>query len=148
MTVYENVQYFAGMYARHVDINGLIAQLSLEEKRNTLFRHLSGGLKQRVGIALALVNDPEIVFLDEPTAGLDPHARRAVWETIKSLKARGKTVFLTTHYMDEAYHLADRICVIHRGLIVAEGTPDELIDRYGGGNTLIIRECSHETRMS
>jgi ABC-2 type transport system ATP-binding protein len=146
LTVRENVQYFAGMYAKHVDIDRLIAQLGLDEKKNTPFRHLSGGLKQRVGIAIALVNDPEIVFLDEPTAGLDPHARRDVWGTIKALKARGKTVFLTTHYMDEAYHLADRICVIHRGLLVAEGTPDELIDRYGGGGTLIIRECSRETQ--
>jgi ABC-2 type transport system ATP-binding protein len=146
LTVQENLQYFAGMYAKQADIDRLIKQLSLEEKRHTFFRHLSGGLKQRVGIALALVNDPEIVFLDEPTAGLDPHARREVWETINALKARGKTVFLTTHYMDEAYHLADRICVIHRGLIVAEGTPDSLIDRYGGGNMLVIRECSPGAR--
>jgi ABC-2 type transport system ATP-binding protein len=146
LTVRENVQYFAGMYAKHVDIDGLIAELDLEEKKNTPFGHLSGGLKQRVGIALALVNDPEIVFLDEPTAGLDPHARREVWGTIKALKVRGKTVFLTTHYMDEAYHLADRICVIHRGLLVAEGTPDELIDRYGGGSTLVLRECTGDTR--
>jgi ABC-2 type transport system ATP-binding protein len=141
LTVRENLDYFARMYERHVDIDLLIDEMSLKEKKNTLFRNLSGGLKQKVGIAIALVNDPAIVFLDEPTAGLDPRARRDVWDMILSLKARGKTVFLTTHYMDEAYHLADRICVIHRGVIVAEGSPGELIDRYGGGNTLVVREC-------
>jgi ABC-2 type transport system ATP-binding protein len=141
LTVRENLDYFARMYERHVDIDRLIDQVGLKEKKDTLFRNLSGGLKQRVGIAIALVNDPAIVFLDEPTAGLDPRARRDVWDLILSLKARGKTVFLTTHYMDEAYHLADRICVIHRGSVVAEGSPGELIDRYGGGNTLVVREC-------
>ena len=94
-----------------------------------MFKNLSGGLKQRVGIAIALVNDPEIVFLDEPTTGLDPKARRDVWDTIKALKSRGKTVFLTTHYMDEAYNLADRIDIINRGKIIAEGTPEDLIKR-------------------
>jgi ABC-2 type transport system ATP-binding protein len=142
LTVRENLIYFASMYRRQVDIDRLIDEMGLGEKKNTRFRNLSGGLKQRVGIAIALVNDPEIVFLDEPTAGLDPRARRDVWDIIKSLKARGKTVFLTTHYMDEAYHLADRICVIHRGCIVAGGSPDELVDRYGGGNTLVLRECA------
>jgi ABC-2 type transport system ATP-binding protein len=141
LTVRENLVYFAGMYEKHVDIDRLIDEMNLGEKKDTLFRNLSGGLKQRAGIAIALVNDPEIVFLDEPTAGLDPRARRDVWDIILNLKARGKTVFLTTHYMDEAYHLADRICVIHRGNIVAEGSPDDLIDRYGGGNTLVLREC-------
>ncbi|HEY3274346.1 MAG TPA: ABC transporter ATP-binding protein [Methanocella sp.] len=141
LTVRENLVYFAHMYEKHVDIDRLIDEMSLNEKKDTLFRNLSGGLKQRVGIAIALVNDPEVIFLDEPTAGLDPRARRDVWDIIKKLKARGKTVFLTTHYMDEAYHLADRICIIHRGNIVAEGSPDDLIDRYGGGNTLVLREC-------
>ena len=113
-------------------------------RAKTLFKNLSGGLKQRVGIACALVNDPEVVFLDEPTTGLDPKARRDVWEAIKALKSRGKTVFLTTHYMDEAYYLADRIDIINHGKIIAEGTPEDLINHYGGGNTLIIRECSSE----
>ena len=113
-------------------------------RSKTLFKNLSGGLKQRVGIATALINDPEIVFLDEPTTGLDPKARRDVWEAIKALKSHGKTVFLTTHYMDEAYYLADRIDVINHGKIIAEGTPEDLINSYGGGNTLIIRECSSE----
>jgi ABC-2 type transport system ATP-binding protein len=86
------------------------------------------------------------VFLDEPTTGLDPRARRDVWETIKALKARGKTVFLTTHYMDEAYYLADTVNIIHKGRIIAGGTPEDLINAYGGGNTLIIRECDRAAR--
>lgn len=142
LTVYENLDYFARMYARHADINALILELGLEEKRNALFKNLSGGQKQRVGIALALVNDPEIVFLDEPSAGLDPKARRDLWGAIKALKEKGKTVFLTTHYMDEAYHLADRICILHKGQIIAEGSPEDLINRHGGGNLLVIRGCN------
>jgi ABC-2 type transport system ATP-binding protein len=82
--------------------------------------------------------------LDEPTTGLDPRSRRDVWGAIKALKARGKTIFLTTHYMDEAYNLADRVCVIHKGGVVAEGSPEDLINKFGGGNTLVIRECSAE----
>jgi ABC-2 type transport system ATP-binding protein len=144
LTVWENINYFGKMYRDHADIDKLIGMFGLNEKRNSLFRNLSGGLKQRVGIAIALINDPEIVFLDEPTTGLDPKARRDVWAAIKDLKSHGKTVVLTTHYMDEAYYLADRICVIHKGKIIAEGTPEDLINQYGGGNTLIIRECSPE----
>ncbi len=141
LTVYENIDYFGQMYKTQVNADHLIEMFDLKDKRNVLFKNLSGGLKQRVGIALSLVNDPEIIFLDEPTTGLDPRARRDVWEAIRELKSRGKTVFLTTHYMDEAYYLADRIDIIHKGKIVAEGTPEDLINSYGGGNTLIIREC-------
>jgi ABC-2 type transport system ATP-binding protein len=141
LTVKENITYFAKMYPKHSDVDHLIGVFGLEEKKNVLFKRLSGGQKQRVGIAIALVNDPEIVFLDEPTTGLDPRARREVWDAIKELKHRGKTVFLTTHYMDEAYNLADRIAVINRGKIVAEGSPEDLIDQYGGGSSLIIRGC-------
>ncbi|HMK46318.1 MAG TPA: ABC transporter ATP-binding protein [Methanocella sp.] len=141
LTVYENIDYFGQMYGRRANVDGLIRMLDLGEKRNVLFKNLSGGMKQRVGIAIALVNDPEIVFLDEPTTGLDPKARRDVWEAIRTLKGRGKTVFLTTHYMDEAYYLADRINVMHRGQIIAEGAPEDLINQYGGGNTLVIRGC-------
>ena len=115
LTVYENIDYFGQMYPKHVSVDGLIEMFDLKDKRNVLFKNLSGGLKQRVGIAIALVNDPEIVFLDEPTTGLDPRARRDVWEAVKELKRRGKTVFLTTHYMDEAYYLADRVDIIHKG---------------------------------
>jgi len=141
LTVWENIDRFGQMYKNHVSPDHLIEMFDLKDKRNVLFKNLSGGLKQRVGIALSLVNDPEIVFLDEPTTGLDPRARRDVWEAIRELKSRGKTVFLTTHYMDEAYYLADRIDIIHKGKIAAEGSPEDLINKYGGGNTLIIREC-------
>jgi ABC-2 type transport system ATP-binding protein len=144
LTVYENIDYFARMHSKHMDIESLIEGLGLMEKRNVLFKDLSGGLKQRVGIAIALVNDPDIVFLDEPTTGLDPRSRRDVWEAVKALKARGKTVFLTTHYMDEAYNLADRICVIHKGRLIAEGSPEDLINKFGGGNMLVIMGCSAE----
>lgn len=144
LTVYENIDYFAQMYPKHVDVDGLVKMLGLKDKRDTLFKDLSGGLKQRLGIAISLVNDPEIVFLDEPSTGLDPKARREVWDAISGLKNKGKTVLLTTHYMDEAYHLADHVCVLHKGEIIAEGTSEDLINRYGGGNTLIIRECSRK----
>jgi len=105
-------------------------------------------IEVRVGIAIALINDPEIVFLDEPTAGLDPGSRRKVWDTIRELRARGKTIFLTTHHMDEAYYLADTVSILHKGRIIAEGTPEDLIDRYGGGNTLILRKCTPEALES
>jgi ABC-2 type transport system ATP-binding protein len=141
LTVKENIDYFGQMYRKKRNADELIKTFDLADKGNTLFKNLSGGLKQRVGIATALINDPEIVFLDEPTTGLDPKARRDVWDAIKALKSHGKTVFLTTHYMDEAYYLADRIDVISHGKIIAEGSPEDLINRYGGGNTLVIREC-------
>jgi len=146
LTVYQNIDYFAQMYPKHVNVDSLIKMLGLEDKRDTLFMYLSGGLKQRVGIAISLVNDPEIVFLDEPTTGLDPKARRDVWNAIKDLKARGKTVVLTTHYMEEAQNLADRVCILHNGQIIAEGTSEDLISRYGGDKMLIIRKCSDKAK--
>lgn len=146
LTVYQNIDYFAQMYPKHVKVDNLIKMLGLEDKRNTLFMNLSGGLKQRVGIAISLVNDPEIVFLDEPTTGLDPKARRDVWNAIRDLKARGKTIVLTTHYMEEAQNLADRVCVLHNGRIIDEGTSEDLINLYGGDKTLIIRKCSEKAK--
>jgi len=139
LTVRENLQYFAGMFGSSVDIDSLIKLVDLEDKRNEQYKKLSGGLKQRLGVAMALVNDPEIVFLDEPTAGLDPKARHGVWNVIRGLKRQGKTVFLTTHYMEEAEALADTVTIIHKGKIAAMGTPEELITRYGQRNLLILR---------
>ena len=139
LTVRENLQYFAGMFGSSVDIDGLIKLVDLEDKRNEQYKKLSGGLKQRLGVAMALVNDPEIVFLDEPTGGLDPKARREVWKVIRGLKKQGKTVFLTTHYMEEAEVLSDTVTIIHKGKIVAAGTPEELITRYGQRNLLILK---------
>ena len=101
--------------------------MNLEDKSAELFQNLSGGLKQRLGIAVALVNDPEVVFLDEPTTGLDPRARREVWDVLVGLKKRGKTIVLTTHYMEEAELLADTVAIISRGQIIAMGPPEELI---------------------
>ena len=139
LTVRENLQYFAGMFGSSVDIDSLIKLVDLEDKRNEQYKKLSGGLKQRLGVAMALVNDPEIVFLDEPTGGLDPKARREVWKVIRGLKKQDKTVFLTTHYMEEAEVLSDTVTIIHKGKIVAAGTPKELITRYGQRNVLILK---------
>jgi ABC-2 type transport system ATP-binding protein len=105
LTVKENIEYFAGMFDSRPDVDGLIKLIDLEDKKKEQFRNLSGGLKQRLGIAVALVNDPEMVFLDEPTSGLDPKARHSVWRLIEDLHDKGKTVFLTTHYMEKLRRL-------------------------------------------
>lgn len=144
LTVHENIDYFGSMYGRHLDPDQLIELVDLKDKRDAQFKTLSGGLKQRVGLAVALVNDPSVVFLDEPTTGLDPRARRDVWHVVERLKEQGKTVFLTTHYMDEAEYLADTVSIIDHGQIIASGTPGELIDNYGGKKSLVIRKGGEE----
>jgi len=144
LTVRENIDYFGAMYDHHLDADKLIELVDLKEKRDEQFKTLSGGLKQRVGLAVALVNDPALVFLDEPTTGLDPRARRDVWYVIERLKKQGKTVFLTTHYMDEAEYLADTVSIIDHGQIIASGTPNELIDAHGGKKTLVVREAGED----
>jgi len=103
------------------------------------FQNLSGGQKQKLGMALSLVNDPDVVFLDEPTTGLDPQARRAVWEVIRKLKKEGRTVMLTTHYLEEAEELADRVAIMNHGRIAAMGTTDEIENRYGSGQKMIVK---------
>jgi ABC-2 type transport system ATP-binding protein len=128
ITVRETLQYYARVFGCRADIDALMDLTHLRDKSAALFNTLSGGLKQRLGIAVALVSDPEIVFLDEPTTGLDPHARRQVWEVLKGLKGRGKTVFLTTHYMEEAELLADTVAIISRGRIVAMDSPAKLTE--------------------
>ena len=110
----------------------LLDQVGLTDQAHTLYRRLSGGEKQRLSLAMALVGKPQLVFLDEPTAGLDPGGRRATWQTIERLKADGVTILLTTHFMDEAEHLADRVGIIHRGRLVAEGPPADLVHGTGG----------------
>ena len=128
ITVAETIQYYSRLFSRrNTDVEGLIRLVNLEDKSEEQFQNLSGGLKQRLGIAVALVNDPEVVFLDEPTTGLDPRARREVWEVLLGLKKKGKTVFLTTHYMEEAELLADTVAIISRGRIIAMGSPEEII---------------------
>jgi len=129
ITVRETLEYYSRLFScRNCDINGLIELVNLKDKSNEQYRNLSGGLKQRLGIAIALVNDPEVVFLDEPTTGLDPRARREVWEVLLGLKKKGKTVLLTTHYMEEAELLADRVAIISKGKIIAMGSPAGLIE--------------------
>jgi ABC-2 type transport system ATP-binding protein len=142
LTVKETIQYFAGIFNSHPDVDGLIKQVDLEDKKDALFKNLSGGLKQRLGIAVAMVNDPELMFLDEPTSGLDPRARHVVWNLIDEFHKQGKTVFLTTHYMEEAETLADRVGIIHNGNIVALDTTDRLISEYGKKNLLILKRTS------
>ena len=126
LTVRECLQLFAGYYERPRDIEETIALAGLEQKADSLAPQLSGGQRRRLDVALALIGDPELIFLDEPTTGFDPSARRAAWRVIGGLRELGKTVFLTTHYMDEAENLADRIAVIAGGRFVAEGTPGNL----------------------
>ncbi len=142
LTVKETIEYFAGMFNKHPDVDELIKLVDLEDKKNVQFKHLSGGLKQRLGIAVALVNDPELIFLDEPTAGLDPKARHVVWHLIDEFHKQGKTVFLTTHYMEEAEALADRVGIIYNGNIVALNTTDKLISEYGKRNLLVLKKAS------
>ncbi len=141
LTVRENIELIADMYDKHLKVGDVIKLLNLEDKANAKFENLSGGLKQRVGIAAALVSDPKLVFLDEPTTGLDPRARRDVWDVLANLKKIGKTVFLTTHYMEEAQVLANRIAIVNKGKIAAIGSPQELIDEFGGLKILIIRKA-------
>ncbi len=139
LTVRESLKYYATLYDHARDIDELIASVDLVDKAKTQYKDLSGGLKQRLGVAIALVNDPEIVFLDEPTEGLDPKARRSVWNVIKELKEQGKTVFLTTHYMEEAEELADIVAIILNGKIKAMDSTEGLIATYCSRGHLTIR---------
>jgi ABC-2 type transport system ATP-binding protein len=132
--VREALEHFAGMYPHPRDVSEVIALTGLEGKERALARTLSGGQLRRLDLALALVGDPELIFLDEPTTGFDPAARRSAWETIRSLKELGKTVLLTTHYLDEAQELADRVAIIKDGKIVVEGAPADL--GSGAGRSL------------
>jgi len=126
LTVRECLNLYAGFYGSPRPVGEIIELVGLAEKADVLGGNLSGGQRRRLDVALALIGDPELVFLDEPTTGFDPSARRAAWEMIAGLQALGKTIFLTTHYMEEAEHLADRICVLAAGRIVGEGTPQTL----------------------
>jgi ABC-2 type transport system ATP-binding protein len=128
--VWEAVDLWSALYARVVDTEALLARLGLDGKRDAWFMSLSGGQKQRLFVALALIHDPELVFLDELTTGLDPQARRAIWDLILGIKERGKTVFLTTHLMEEAERLCDRVAIIEHGRVLEMGTPSELVARH------------------
>jgi ABC-2 type transport system ATP-binding protein len=136
LSVLEHLELFAGYYEKPRPAREVLALVGLEEKAGAKSRTLSGGQRRRLDLGVALVGDPELLFLDEPTTGFDPSARRAAWDTIRALRSLGKTILLTTHYIEEAHRLADRVAVLRKGEIVASGTPAELIAQ---GPSTVIR---------
>src|SRR5499426_1897614 len=132
LSVEETVRLFRSFYRRGPDPSEVLRRVQLEEKRKAWVGKLSGGQKQRLSVACALVNDPEVLFLDEPTTGLDPQSRRQLWDLIEQFRRGGRTVLLTTHYMDEAERLCDRVAIVDRGRVIALGTPAELIAQLRG----------------
>jgi ABC-2 type transport system ATP-binding protein len=154
LTVAETLRVFAGYYEAPRNVAETIALVGLEEKRDDRVKTLSGGQKRRLDLALALIGDPELVFMDEPTTGFDPQARRAAWEMIRGLRSLGKTILLTTHYLDEAQQLADRLAVLRAGEIVTIGTPSELVAgsatteiRYRENGELTVVHTEEPTRV-
>jgi ABC-2 type transport system ATP-binding protein len=154
--VWEAMHLWASLYKKPVSHGDrLLEQLGLKEKREAWFMTLSGGQQQRLFIALALINDPEVVFLDELTTGLDPQARRAIWELVRGIRARGKTVFLTTHLMEEAERLCDRVAIIEHGRIIDADTPQRLIDKHCPDRSVVLTtddaragECFRALRLA
>jgi ABC-2 type transport system ATP-binding protein len=134
----EAIKYYGDLFDVPVDPDQILREVILEDAANNRYENLSGGQKQKVGLALALVNNPELLFLDEPTTGLDPQARRAVWEVIRNLKKAGRTIVLTTHYLEEAEHLADRVAIMNKGRIIAAGSPLDLIAQYSTSEHLRV----------
>jgi ABC-2 type transport system ATP-binding protein len=154
LTVLEHLELFAGYYEEPRPPREVLALVGLEEKASAKTRTLSGGQRRRLDLGVALVGDPELLFLDEPTTGFDPGARRAAWETIRSLRSLGKTILLTTHYIEEAHRLADRVAVLRRGEIVAAGAPTELIAqapatviRYRRNGEEVLIQTEEPTRV-
>jgi ABC-2 type transport system ATP-binding protein len=154
LTVLEHLELFAGYYDEPRPPREVLALVGLEEKGRSKTRTLSGGQRRRLDLGVALVGNPELIFLDEPTTGFDPGARRAAWETIRSLRSLGKTILLTTHYIEEAHRLADRVAVLRRGEIVASGTPAELIAqapasviRYRRAGEEVVIQTEEPTRV-
>jgi ABC-2 type transport system ATP-binding protein len=139
LRVHEALELFANFYKRRADTEQLIKRFQLEEKRGAYYSTLSGGQKQRLALAMALVNDPEVVFLDEPTAGLDPQVRREIYDIIEGLKREKKTVLLTTHYIEEAERLCDRVAIVDQGKVIAMGTPRELKHSSAGTTRIEVR---------
>jgi ABC-2 type transport system ATP-binding protein len=154
LTVREVHAMFAGYYERPRDVDDVVELVGLAEKRDAQVKTLSGGQKRRLDLGVALVGDPDLVFLDEPTTGFDPAARRSAWELVKSLRSLGKTILLTTHYLDEAQQLADRVAVIRDGRIVSLGTPADLIGetrraeiRYRRNGKVVVIDTDEPTRV-
>src|SRR5438876_973444 len=139
LTVEETLGLFRSFYAAGPEVSELLELVSLTDKRKAWYVKLSGGQKQRLAVACALVGDPEILFLDEPTTGLDPQSRRQLWGLIERFKTEGRTVLLTTHYMDEAQRLCDRVAIVDKGKVISLGTPRELIESLGGTDVVEIR---------
>ena len=135
----EAIKYYATLFGKKVDPDEMLKRVILEDAAKIYFKNLSGGQKQKLGLALSLVNDPELVFLDEPTTGLDPQARRAMWEVIRNLRREGRTVMLTTHYLEEAEELADTVAIMNHGRIITSGTPEEIIEKHGSGEKLTVK---------
>ncbi|PMQ01326.1 MAG: ABC transporter ATP-binding protein [Dictyoglomus sp. NZ13-RE01] len=144
LTIRETLKLFRSLYKKGLDINEVLEFVSLKEKENTYIEKLSGGQKQRLVIGLALINDPLLLFLDEPTTGLDPQARRSIWSLLQELKRRGKTIVLTTHYMEEAEFLSDWVCIMDHGKIIKEGTPMDLIREIGGESVVEVEAEDNE----
>ena len=140
LSVREMLALFAGYYSKPLPVDDVVELIGLVEKRDARVKSLSGGQARRLDLGLALVGDPELVFLDEPTTGFDPGARRAAWETIRSLRSLGKTILLTTHYLEEAEHLSDRVAVLREGRIVAAGRPAELMGRSREAEIRYLRD--------
>jgi ABC-2 type transport system ATP-binding protein len=134
----EAVKYYGDLFGVSVDADSILKEVVLDDSVGVLFENLSGGQKQKLGLALSLVNSAELLFLDEPTTGLDPNARRAIWDVVRALRSKGKTVILTTHYLDEAEQLSDRVAIMNHGRIVAMGTPEDIIETHGSGERLEI----------
>jgi ABC-2 type transport system ATP-binding protein len=154
LTVAESLRLFGGYYSSPRPVDEVVELVGLREQRDQAVRRLSGGQRRRLDLGLALVGDPELIFLDEPTTGFDPHARRQAWETLRSLRGLGKTIVLTTHYLDEAEQLADRVAVLRRGEIVAVGPPADLIGaapateiRYRENGREVVLETDSPTRV-
>jgi ABC-2 type transport system ATP-binding protein len=153
LTVRESLRVFAGYYTAPRDADEVVELVGLTEKRDVRVRKLSGGQQRRLDLGIALVGDPQLIFLDEPTTGFDPGARRTAWDTIRNLRALGKTVLLTTHYLDEAEQLADRVAVLRDGVIVREGRPSDLTGgaveteiRYRRGGEAVVERTQDPTR--
>ena len=147
LNLMELIRLFSGLYNVKVDVDEMLKMVGLEDKKKSKYKELSGGQKQRFSIATTLINQPRIVFLDEPTTGLDPQARRNLWELIRSIRSKGATVVITTHYMDEAEQLCDRVAVMELGKIIAMDTPDNLIDNLiasGFERTREVKKASLE----
>jgi ABC-2 type transport system ATP-binding protein len=145
LRVGEAVSMFASFYKRRRDPAALLKRFGLEEKRNTFYSQLSGGQKQRLALAMSLVNEPRVLFLDEPTAGLDPQVRREIYTIIEELKKERKTILLTTHYIEEAEKLCDRVAIVDQGRVIAQGTPRELKQRSAGTTRIELRLARPES---